>query len=183
MAGKQHPKSQPQRGPVDQRKRYRPPLADPEAHPHGQQADRHAERTAPEIGPPAAWEELGIFVLLEPPHPAGEGPLFKPTADRQQERQDGHIHEQKRTFVVVQIPQPPTQGPVYQVIFPKWERENRKEPQDRIPPENARWIMVNGAFPAYLAACMLIRSACYLVCRFAPGRFRLPPEQTSEAEE
>ena len=50
-------------------------------------------------------------------------------------------------------------------------------------PENARWIMVNGAFPAYLAACMLIRSACYLVCRFAPGRFRLPPEQTSEAEE
>ena len=26
-------------------------------------------------------------------------------------------------------------------------------------PENARWIMVNGAFPAYLAACMLIRSA------------------------
>ena len=50
-------------------------------------------------------------------------------------------------------------------------------------PENARWIMVNGAFPAYLAACMLIRSACYLVCRFAPGRFRLPPEQTSEAGE
>ena len=50
-------------------------------------------------------------------------------------------------------------------------------------PENARWIMVNGAFPAYLAACMLIRSACYLVCRFAPGRFRLPPEQTSEAQE
>lgn len=50
-------------------------------------------------------------------------------------------------------------------------------------PENARWIMVNGAFPAYLAACMLIRSACYLVYRFAPGRFRLPPEQTPEAEE
>ena len=36
-------------------------------------------------------------------------------------------------------------------------------------PENARWIMVNGAFPAYLAACMLIRSACDLVCRFAPA--------------
>lgn len=50
-------------------------------------------------------------------------------------------------------------------------------------PENARWIMVNGAFPAYLAACMLIRSACYLVYRFVPGRFRLPPEQTPKAEE
>lgn len=49
-------------------------------------------------------------------------------------------------------------------------------------PENARWIMVNGAVPAYLAACMLIRSACYLVYRFVPGRFRLPPEQTPKAE-
>ena len=61
--------------------------------------------------------------------------------------------------------------------------ENGKAYLEFALPENARWIMVNGAFPAYLAACMLIRSACYLVCRFAPGRFRLPPEQTSEAEE
>mgnify|MGYP000261785911 CR=1 FL=1 len=87
-AGKQHPKAQPQRGPVDQRKRYRPPLTDPEAHPHGQQADRHAERPAPEIGPPPAREKLGIFILLEPLHPAGEGPLFKPIADRY----PGHRH-------------------------------------------------------------------------------------------